>query len=97
MVANIEASHSSLSSGRASGVVVVPAVGIVLGILLGSLLQWPTLLTLVMFPILAWMYVRLARREARDVRAEFGEMYTRYAAATPAFVPRLRRPTERRA
>jgi methanethiol S-methyltransferase len=57
-------------------------------IMLGFLLQWPTLLTLVMFPILVWMYVRLARREEREVRIEFGEAYARYAASTPAFVPR---------
>jgi methanethiol S-methyltransferase len=50
----------------------------------------------VMFPILVWMYVRLARHEEREVRAEFGETYTRYAAATPAFVPRLRPTTQRR-
>jgi protein-S-isoprenylcysteine O-methyltransferase Ste14 len=43
-----------------------------------------------MFPILVWMYVRLARREEREVRAEFGETYARYAATTPAFIPRLR-------
>jgi protein-S-isoprenylcysteine O-methyltransferase Ste14 len=65
-------------------------------IMLGFLFQWPTLLTLVMFPVLVWMYVRLARQEEREVRAEFGEAYARYAAATPAFVPRLRRTTQRR-
>jgi protein-S-isoprenylcysteine O-methyltransferase Ste14 len=65
-------------------------------IMLGFLLQWPTLLTLVMFPILVWMYVRLARREEREVRAELGDVYARYAAATPAFVPRLRRAMPRR-
>ncbi len=65
-------------------------------IMLGFLLQWPTLLTLVMFPILVWMYVRLARREEREVRAELGDVYARYAAATPAFFPRLRRAMPRR-
>jgi protein-S-isoprenylcysteine O-methyltransferase Ste14 len=35
-----------------------------------------------MFPILVTMYVRLARHEEREVQAEFGEMYTRYAANT---------------
>lgn len=64
-------------------------------IMLGFLLQWPTLLTLVMFPILVWMYVRLARHEEREARAEFGDEYARYAATTPAFVPRLRRTTQR--
>ncbi len=59
-----------------------------IAILLGFLLQWPTLLTLVMFPILVVTYVRLARREEREVRAEFGAAYDRYAGETPAFLPR---------
>ena len=59
-------------------------------IMFGFLLQWPTLVTLVMFPILVFMYVRLARREEQDARAEFGDAYARYAATTPAFLPRLR-------
>ena len=57
-------------------------------VLVGFLFQWPTLLTLVMFPILVVTYVRLARREEREVRAEFGAEYDRYAAVTPAFLPR---------
>jgi protein-S-isoprenylcysteine O-methyltransferase Ste14 len=61
-------------------------------IMLGFLFQWPTLLTLVMFPILVVMYVRLAQREEREALAEFGEAYARYAATTPAFFPRLRPP-----
>jgi methanethiol S-methyltransferase len=60
-------------------------------IMLGFLLQWPTLLTLVMFPILVIVYTRLARREEKEAMAEFGDDYARYAAATPAFVPQLRR------
>jgi protein-S-isoprenylcysteine O-methyltransferase Ste14 len=72
-----------------------PQYGGFILIMLGFLLQWPTLLTLVMFPILVWMYVRLARQEEREVRAGFGEAYSRYAAATPAFVPRLRRSAQR--
>jgi protein-S-isoprenylcysteine O-methyltransferase Ste14 len=66
-------------------------------IMLGFLLQWPTVLTLAMFPILVWMYVRLAHREEREARTEFGEAYARYAAITPAFVPQLCRATARRA
>ena len=63
-------------------------VGFIL-VMLGFLVQWPTLLTLAMFPVLVWMYVRLARQEERDVRAEFGEAYDRYAGTTPAWFPRL--------
>ena len=63
-------------------------IGFVL-IMLGFLVQWPTLLTIAMFPILVFMYVRLARREEREVGAEWGDEYRRYAARTPAFFPRL--------
>ena len=41
-------------------------------ILFGFFVQWPTLLTLPMFPVLVYMYARLARREEREVGAEFG-------------------------
>ncbi len=58
-------------------------------ILFGFLLQWPTVLTLVMFPVLAVMYVRLARAEERDALGRFGDAYARYAAETPAFLVRL--------
>lgn len=58
-------------------------------IMIGFLLQWPTLLTLVMFPILVTVYVRLAKKEERAVEATFGEDYQRYRAQTPAFLPRL--------
>jgi len=71
-------------------------VGFIL-IMLGFLLQWPTLLTLIMFPILVAMYVRLARMEEHDAFAEFGEAYARYAATTPAFFPRLGGATPREA
>jgi protein-S-isoprenylcysteine O-methyltransferase Ste14 len=64
-------------------------IGFIL-IMIGFLLQWPTLLTLVMFPILVLMYVRLAHREEREIQAEFGEVYTRYAVNTPKFFPHLR-------
>ena len=60
-------------------------------IMLGFLLQWPTLLTLLMFPLLVGMYVRLARQEEREAVAAFGAAYTQYAAAVPGFVPRVRR------
>jgi protein-S-isoprenylcysteine O-methyltransferase Ste14 len=58
-------------------------------VVFGFLLQWPTLLTLVMFPVLVWMYVRLARSEEREAEAEFGETYRAYARRVPAFLPRL--------
>lgn len=64
-------------------------VGFVM-ILVGFLFQWPTILTLAMFPVLLVMYWRLALREEREVEAEIGDDYRRYAARVPRFVPRLR-------
>jgi protein-S-isoprenylcysteine O-methyltransferase Ste14 len=58
-------------------------------IMLGFLFQWPTLVTLVMFPVLVTMYVKLARREETEVLEEFGVEYQRYMDATPAFIPHL--------
>jgi protein-S-isoprenylcysteine O-methyltransferase Ste14 len=59
-------------------------------VMIGFLVQWPTILTLIMFPILVFMYKRLARSEERDALAEFGEAYSRYMAEVPAFIPRLK-------
>jgi methanethiol S-methyltransferase len=56
-------------------------------IMFGFLLQWPTLLTLVMFPVLVVMYAYLSRKEEADMQAQFGEEYRQYAARTPRFVP----------
>ncbi|MFP5340481.1 MAG: methyltransferase family protein [Gammaproteobacteria bacterium] len=61
-----------------------------IAILLGFLLQWPTLLTLAMFPVLVGMYAWLAYREERDMEAQFGDAWLCYAAQTPRFIPRLR-------
>ena len=61
-------------------------VGFVL-IMAGFLVQWPTLLTLAMFPVLVWMYARLARGEEADSRFRFGDAWDRYAADVPAFIP----------
>jgi protein-S-isoprenylcysteine O-methyltransferase Ste14 len=58
-------------------------------ILLGFLLQWPTLLTLVMFPVLVAMYGRLAVTEEREMRERFGAEFDVYAANTPRFIPAL--------
>ncbi|MDW3094705.1 MAG: isoprenylcysteine carboxylmethyltransferase family protein [Gammaproteobacteria bacterium] len=56
-------------------------------IMLGFLVQWPTLLTLLMFPILTYMYVHLAKKEEREAVTEFGAIYEKYAAKVPAFIP----------
>jgi protein-S-isoprenylcysteine O-methyltransferase Ste14 len=70
-------------------------VGFIL-VMLGFLLQWPTLLTLAMFPILVWLYVRLAREEEREATATFGA-YRKYAERVPGFIPILYSTSARKA
>ena len=57
-------------------------------VMFGFLLQWPTLLTLAMFPVLVFMYLRLARAEEVEAAREFGAAYAAYAQRVPAFFPR---------
>ena len=59
-------------------------------IMIGFLLQWPTFATLLMFPVLLYVYRRLAIREEREVAAAFGPEWESYAAGQPRFLPRLR-------
>lgn len=82
--------HKLATTGTYSYVRHPQYVGFVL-VMFGFLLQWPTILTLAMFPVLVWMYARLARLEERETRAAFGQAYDDYAARVPAFVPRLSR------
>jgi protein-S-isoprenylcysteine O-methyltransferase Ste14 len=65
-------------------------VGFIL-VMLGFLVQWPTLLTLAMFPVLVWMYVKLAKGEEQDAIRDFGDPYRQYMTEVPAFFPRLSR------
>ncbi len=58
-----------------------------LAIMFGFLMQWPTLLTLAMFPVLSVMYLRLARNEEKEVRKVFGVEWDAYAARVPGFIP----------
>ena len=61
-------------------------------VIVGFLIQWPTLPTLVLFPVLVVTYVRLAQREERELAARFGERWDAYAAKTPMLFPGWPRP-----
>ena len=56
-------------------------------VMFGFLLQWPTLLTLAMFPVLVFMYVRLARTEEREAIGEFGDAYRSYMTSRAGVLP----------
>jgi len=58
-------------------------------ITVGMLVQWPTIITVLTWPVLLVVYHRLARREEREAEIRFGEAYTRYKATVPMFVPRM--------
>ncbi len=58
----------------------------------GLLVQWPTFITLVLWPFLTFAYYRLAMKEEREVAEEFPEAYVAYRKEVPAFVPRSLKP-----
>lgn len=82
--------HTIATSGPYARVRHPQYAGFIL-VMFGFLLQWPTLLTLLMFPVLVAMYVRLARAEEREALATFGDAYRRYMATTPGWLPRFAR------
>lgn len=59
-------------------------------IIFGFLIQWPTLITLIMAPILIFRYIRLARSEEKEMLWKFGDEYARYKLQVPGFFPSLR-------
>ena len=59
-----------------------------LAIMVGFLLQWPTIPTLVMFPVLVYVYWRLARTEEREVADRYPDEWPAYAARVDRLRPR---------
>lgn len=57
----------------------------------GFLLQWITIPTAIMFPILLVLYYKLAKSEESEMREQFGEGYNRYCTFVPMFLPKLHR------
>lgn len=58
-------------------------------ITLGMFIQWPTIVTAAMWPVLMFMYYRLAVREEKDMEAAFGDRFADYKREVPMFLPRL--------
>ncbi len=56
--------------------------------LFGQLIHWPTVLTLVLFPVIVWVYVRLAWQEEARLIEQFGDAYRTYQRRVPMFFPR---------
>jgi protein-S-isoprenylcysteine O-methyltransferase Ste14 len=56
---------------------------------LGINFLWTTFSTLILWPILALLYYRLAKEEEKDIEAKFGEEYREYRRRVPMFIPHL--------
>ena len=55
--------------------------------ILGFLIQWPTIITMITAPLLIYMYTKLAQKEERIMVELFGEKYIEYTKKVPAFIP----------
>lgn len=80
--------HGALATTGVYSRVRHPQYAAFIAIMLGFLLQWPTLLTLAMFPVLTFMYISLASQEEKDAIARFGDDYLSYMQKTPRFIPK---------
>ena len=55
--------------------------------LFGQLIHWPTVLTLLLFPVIVLVYYRLSRKEEKAMIKRFGEAYKAYMQKVPMFFP----------
>lgn len=53
-----------------------------------GIVHWPTVVSVVAFPVIVVAYWLLARREERDMLREYGDVYREYMQRVPMFVPR---------
>ncbi len=63
-----------------------------LGIIIGMtafLVQWPTIITIAMWPILTYSYYRQAKKEEEEMEGKFGQEYLKYKRKVPMLIPRL--------
>jgi len=58
-------------------------------IMVGMLIQWPTIITAFMFPVLLFIYYRLSKREEAEMIKTFGDEYKRYMERLPMFIPKI--------
>ena len=59
-------------------------------LIIAFLIQWPTLLTVIMAPILIYAYVQLSRAEESAIQGGFSDAYQNYRNRTPMFFPKLK-------
>ncbi|MCW4034116.1 MAG: isoprenylcysteine carboxylmethyltransferase family protein [Candidatus Bathyarchaeota archaeon] len=57
----------------------------------GMNLEWTTFFTLLLWPVIAVVYYRLAKKEEQETEERFGEEYREYKQNVPMLIPRLRK------
>lgn len=58
-------------------------------VIVGMFIQWPSIATVIMAPVLVTVYYRLSRREEKEMIEYFGDKYREYMSRTPMFLPRF--------
>jgi protein-S-isoprenylcysteine O-methyltransferase Ste14 len=61
---------------------------------LGMNLEWTTIFTLLLWPVLVFVYHGLAKKEDEEVEEQFGEEFRKYKRTVPMFIPRLRQESQ---
>jgi len=61
--------------------------GLFIGLFGEGIVHWPTLFSVGLFPIIVFIYYRLALREEVAITKEFGDEYLAYKTKTPMFIP----------
>ncbi len=56
-----------------------------------GIVHWPTIVSVIAFPVIVVAYTLLARKEEREMVSQFGDAYREYQRQVPMFIPRLSR------
>lgn len=63
--------------------------GLFIGLFGEGIVHWPTLLSVVLYPVIVLAYGLLARSEEKRMIENFGETYRTYQRSVPMFFPRM--------
>lgn len=61
--------------------------GLFIGLFGEGVVHWPTVFSVVLFPVIVIVYTLLAHREEKQMLEKFGEDYRMYKERTPMFFP----------
>lgn len=64
--------------------------GIFLALFGEGVVHWPTIFSVALFPVIVLSYLLLARKEERQMLAQYGDAYRVYQERVPMFFPRRR-------